>query len=499
MITNQEQHHCDQLHGHFSAGSQKPRPIAAPSKLASYVSDIAHEVESHADPRGREHGEPACELLKRGQETRSKPNIFLSATASQNVDLRSCLESWPYDPACNVRIAFGADGRQIILVRQPMGLQQFELDGRPDGSSVAGEQTILWFHHTRRDEARRSQMAIPFDLTAGECAELFREAIALNHRLVILVRLKDWIRVKRDAAQILDLLDFVGRHARCIEDRVLLEPWRPHISRIDLVADAMAQIEQGDLLDIPGAARDAIGVPESLGDSVYDFQTLAQALMENVEDLISQFPAFLPPDEPGFLRQDDFWTIRYHGRSAFLKSNKGLECLACLLRSPGREFHVSELVACHSEDMKSSPRRAAIPRILFAEDGGQLVMSNVHDGISILDSQAKAECKSRLDDLRDQEDEAERFNDPDRAARARAEIDAIANYLATAAGLGGRDRRTSSEAERARCAVTKRIKQAIQRISAAIPELGQHLTARIKTGYFCSYNPHPDRPVAWKF
>jgi hypothetical protein len=25
------------------------------------------------------------------------------------------------------------------------------------------------------------------------------------------------------------------------------------------------------------------------------------------------------------------------------------------------------------------------------------------------------------------------------------------------------------------------------------------LAARGKTGYFCSYNPHPDRPVTWKF
>jgi len=31
------------------------------------------------------------------------------------------------------------------------------------------------------------------------------------------------------------------------------------------------------------------------------------------------------------------------------------------------------------------------------------------------------------------------------------------------------------------------------------PSLGHHLTASIKTGYFCSYNPHLDRPVAWKF
>src|SRR6266446_10954076 len=56
-----------------------------------------------------------------------------------------------------------------------------------------------------------------------------------------------------------------------------------------------------------------------------------------------------------------------------------------------------------------------------------------------------------------------------------------------------------SGAERARSAVTKCIKKAIRKICEAIPSLGYHLAVRIKTGYFCSYNPHPDRPVAWKF
>ena len=69
-------------------------------------------------------------------------------------------------------------------------------------------------------------------------------------------------------------------------------------------------------------------------------------------------------------------------------------------------------------------------------------------------------------------------------------------WLAQILTVGGK---TSSEAERARCAVTKRLKQAIQKIADAMPSLGHHLTARIKTGYFCSYNPHPDRPVAWEF
>ena len=84
-------------------------------------------------------------------------------------------------------------------------------------------------------------------------------------------------------------------------------------------------------------------------------------------------------------------------------------------------------------------------------------------------------------------EQSARFADPNRA-----------RHPASAIGLGGRDRKTSSNAERARPA-TKRIKQAIQKIAEVLPALGRHLSARIKTGYFCSYNPHPECPMAWKF
>jgi hypothetical protein len=47
--------------------------------------------------------------------------------------------------------------------------------------------------------------------------------------------------------------------------------------------------------------------------------------------------------------------------------------------------------------------------------------------------------------------------------------------------------------------VTKRIKNSIHRIGQVIPSLRIHLAARVKTGYFCSYNPHPERMVAWRF
>ena len=190
-----------------------------------------------------------------------------------------------------------------------------------------------------------------------------------------------------------------------------------------------------------------------------------------------------------FLLQGEYWMIRFQGQTTILKATRGLHCLAVLLRNPGCEFHVRELLAY---PLDASTLAAAAVH-------GRHVMGRLCAGISLLDAQAKAECKCRLNELRQDLSEAERFNDSQRKTEAQNDIQAIADYLASAVGLGGRNRRASSDAERARCAVTKCIKKAMQKIGEAMPSLGYHLAARIKTGYFCSYNPHPERPVNWKF
>jgi hypothetical protein len=209
------------------------------------------------------------------------------------------------------------------------------------------------------------------------------------------------------------------------------------------------------------------------------------------------WPSLPTYEESLFLHQNDYWAIRYHDHTALLKSTRGLHCLALLLRYPGREFHVSELLASFIAAPTRPPEVIRNRRLRDARD--QMITAGVSDAGPVLDAQAKAECKRRLSELRQALNEAEQFNDPERAAKAQHEINAIARHLACAIGLAGRDRKTSSGAERARSAVTKRIRRAIRKISEAIPSLGHHLSARIKAGYFCSYNPHPDRPVVWKF
>jgi hypothetical protein len=227
-----------------------------------------------------------------------------------------------------------------------------------------------------------------------------------------------------------------------------------------------------------------------LDDYIDSPREIVGARLESLEDSLASHPVLRLLEESAFIRQADYWTIRYRGQAAILKATRGLDCLGYLLRHPALEIHVGELRATPIDLPLLGCLRTA---------GGDAVPAGLQDVGPILDLQAKAEYKRRIDELRRDLEEAERFNDSYRAARIRSEMDAIVEQLAAAVGLGGRDRRASSDAERARSAVTKRIKETINRIGEVIPPLGRHLAARIKTGYFCSYNPHPDRLVAWKF
>jgi hypothetical protein len=114
----------------------------------------------------------------------------------------------------------------------------------------------------------------------------------------------------------------------------------------------------------------------------------------------------------------------------------------------------------------------------------------------VLDGHAKAAYRARVTELQEEIDEAEAFNDPERASRARDELGFLARELAGAVGLGGRDRKTGSDAERARVNVTRAIRTALKRISDHDSALGRKLGSAIRTGTYCVYEPaRGDEPV----
>jgi tetratricopeptide (TPR) repeat protein len=166
---------------------------------------------------------------------------------------------------------------------------------------------------------------------------------------------------------------------------------------------------------------------------------------------------------PVLRREGELWLVAAPGGpERRLKHSKGLGYLEALLASPGRPVHVIELAGVEH----------------LTGDAG-----------AVLDPRAKHEYRQRLEDLGDALAEAERFGDAERAARARREIDALAEQLAQAVGLGGRDRRAASDVERTRVNVQRRLKDAIQRITAADPALGRYFAATVQTGTYCVYQP----------
>ena len=125
-------------------------------------------------------------------------------------------------------------------------------------------------------------------------------------------------------------------------------------------------------------------------------------------------------------------------------------------------------------------------------------MSRLGDAGEILYAQAKAAYKRRLKELQEEREEAQANNDPEHVTRVQQEIDFLTEEIVSGIGLGGRDRRAASAAERARVNVTRTIKAALQRLSTHHPVLSLHLTRTINTGTFCSYTPDIDIPNPWK-
>ncbi|MEA2398606.1 MAG: hypothetical protein QOK25_2162 [Thermoleophilaceae bacterium] len=201
-------------------------------------------------------------------------------------------------------------------------------------------------------------------------------------------------------------------------------------------------------------------------------------------------PAASPaaPTSASLRREGDVWLFDYDGRGVRVRDSKGLRYLAMLLANPGVEVHAMELMGAGEPD--AAARGAAAP-------GVELTAAGDDSAGPLLDAKAKAAYRSRLEELREEAEEAESFNDPERAARAREEIEFLGRELAGAVGLGGRDRKAASNAERARVNVTRSIRGVVKRVAEYDAELGRELETSVRTGTFCAYEPDPRRPVSW--
>jgi hypothetical protein len=181
-------------------------------------------------------------------------------------------------------------------------------------------------------------------------------------------------------------------------------------------------------------------------------------------------PAPAQPAVPRFSRDGAVWSLAYDGLAVHMPDAKGLRDLHTLLANPGTDIPAAELVGT----------AAAVAVTTAGAD-------------DVLDDRAKAEFRTRLSRLDTEIDNATALGNDHRAATLDTERAALLDHLRLAAGLSGRTRRLGDESERARKAVTARIRDTIRKLHDRHPPLAAHLRETVTTGTSCRY----DGAITW--
>jgi hypothetical protein len=146
--------------------------------------------------------------------------------------------------------------------------------------------------------------------------------------------------------------------------------------------------------------------------------------------------------------------------------------LAVLFANPGRDLAATELAA--------GPDGLADAAVMASTVGSHQ---------AVLDEDAINAYRRRLSALRDEMDAADAWGDAEGSHRAHAESAWLISQLSAASGLGGRIRTFGTGDERARIAVGKAIRRALDRICAVDQAVGRRLRDTVHTGLRCCYRP----------
>jgi tetratricopeptide (TPR) repeat protein len=261
---------------------------------------------------------------------------------------------------------------------------------------------------------------------------------------------------------------------RAIDNRPLVP-----ITQAELAHALHARDGEGDAARAAALLAEAADTAGALGLTVRaDAWRAERAALEGGTDVVDiRVPARArggaPTSSPrrGVIRrQGRRWLVELAERRVVVGDLVGMEYLAELVTHPGETIPVLELAG-----------------------RGQALVDGVPQ--EVLDDAARAAYAARVSELRDDLSAAEADADLGRAERVRAELDALVDELEAATGLGGRARQFGRPSERARTAVRKALKRAIDEIDAADHQIGELLRSSIVTGSACAYSPQADADV----
>jgi hypothetical protein len=243
--------------------------------------------------------------------------------------------------------------------------------------------------------------------------------------------------------------------------------WGPVSHYLGLLADAQGQagdavrhFEEAIELEeqigaLPYLAHSLDGLATALtaraaaGDSgrAAESRRRARAIAERIGLTVLLGRLAPAPGEWTLARDGEDWVLTAGGEQARLRDGRGVHYLRALLAAPGQD----------------------IPALDLAAGGAGLAAAGTGP---VLDAAARNAYRRRLDTLAAELDAADRAGDQAAAERIEAERQALTAELRRAAGLAGRNRRASPEAERARVNVTRTLRASIERIAPRTARAG---------------------------
>jgi tetratricopeptide (TPR) repeat protein len=254
-------------------------------------------------------------------------------------------------------------------------------------------------------------------------------------------------------------------------------PWQRALLLLHL---ARLRESAGDLAAATLDAKAAVALLDGLDVALAPVDRAVLERLGLPADPSGPSPAAAPPATAVLAQDGGWWTASHEGVGVRLRDTKGLRYLAELVSNPGVERHALDLV-----DRVEGVTPGAVSRRGLGDAG------------SLLDTQARAAYRRRIEELRAEIEDAFAADQIEAAEARQAELDLLVQQLAQAFGLGGRARAAGSAAERARLNVTRALRAAIAKVGEALPGPGAVLDRRVRTGMYCAYDATPDDEVRW--
>jgi len=164
---------------------------------------------------------------------------------SSTGDLTEFFHSWKYDSDNQVRIIKADDGRDVLQIRQPLGVEQYELDGRPDGLTPEGRASYLELCQERLERhVEENGSEAGFVIEHDEFVQLQNEGLLNYYRYLVLFQIGDFERTARDTGQNLAFCELAEKYAESEEDKKEILQYRPYILRMHAISKAMVSLHR---------------------------------------------------------------------------------------------------------------------------------------------------------------------------------------------------------------------------------------------------------------